>query len=126
MRRFAIFMLFLTIFSCFERISEHSWKKTTVFVWLTGYSSRRCETDDTPFITASNKRVRDGIVACNFLPFGTQIKIPDVFGNKIFTVEDRMARRHKNNVDVWFASTKHAKKMGRKKVAIEIVQSGKN
>ena len=42
----------------------------TTRVWLTAYSSSVDETDDTPFITASGKHVRDGIVATNFLPFG--------------------------------------------------------
>ncbi|MDP3003980.1 MAG: hypothetical protein Q8N43_00505, partial [Candidatus Azambacteria bacterium] len=39
----------------------------TMKVVLTAYSSTPDQTDDTPFITASNTRVRDGIVAANFL-----------------------------------------------------------
>ena len=50
---------------------------------ITGYSSTPQETEDTPFLTASGKKVRDGIVANNFLPFGTKIKIPKIFGDKI-------------------------------------------
>ncbi len=76
-------------------------------VWVTAYSSDPAQTDSTPFITASNEHVRDGIIAANFLPFGTKLKIPAVFGDKIFTVEDRMAERKKNFVDVWM-STKSA------------------
>ena len=32
-------------------------------VTITAYSPRKGETDNTPFITASNKRVREGIIA---------------------------------------------------------------
>ena len=45
-------------------------------VWVTAYSSDPKQTDNSPFITASNRRVRDGIIAANFLPFGTEVKIP--------------------------------------------------
>ena len=34
-----------------------------VHVTLTAYSARKCETDSTPTITASGKKVRPGIVA---------------------------------------------------------------
>src|SRR3990167_5924685 len=74
----------------------------TTRVWLTAYSSSVDETDDTPFITASGKHVRDGIVATNFLPFGTKIKIPSLYGDKIFVVEDRMHPRKKQQIDIWF------------------------
>ena len=81
-------------------------------VWITAYSSTPDETDDTPFITASGTQVRDGIVATNLLPFGTKIKIPALFGNKVFTVEDRMHARKRNVVDVWMSSKEHALQFG--------------
>ena len=74
-----------------------------LFMKVTAYSSSPDETDNTPFITASGKTVRDGVVATNVLPFGTKIKIPSLFGDKIFTVEDRMHRRMKNVMDIWMA-----------------------
>ena len=90
-------------------------------VWVTAYTSRQCETDKTPYITASNKRVRDGVVACNFLRFGTKIQFPDLFGKKIFVVEDRMARRKKNHVDIWFKRLKDARRFGKKRAVIKII-----
>lgn len=94
-------------------------------VVATAYSSHVEQTDDTPHITASNKRVFDGLLAANFLKFGTKIKIPALFGEKIFTVEDRMNRRfNKANpprVDVWFDSLLAAKKFGVKTLEIEIL-----
>lgn len=95
--------------------------KQTYVVSASAYSSTVDQTDDSPFITAWNTYVRDGIVAANFLPFGTRIKIPEVFGNKIFVVEDRMNKRYKYNVDVWFPDRESAKKFGRKTVTIEVV-----
>ena len=91
-------------------------------VILTAYSSTHDQTDDTPFITASNTRVRDGVVAANFLAFGTQIKIPSLFGDKVFTVEDRMARKHPDKIDIWFPERHLAKKFGVKEVEVIVMQ----
>lgn len=71
---------------------------------LTAYSSSPDETDYNPFYTADGKHVHDGIVASNFLPFGTKIMIPSLFGNKIFSVEDRMAKRFQRTIDIWMPS----------------------
>ena len=59
-------------------------------VVVTAYSSSVWETDDTPYITAAGTWVRDGIIANNYLSFGTKIRIPQLFGDKVFIVEDRM------------------------------------
>jgi hypothetical protein len=55
---------------------------------VTAYSSTADQTDSSPFITANGKNVKDGIVACNFLAFGTKVKFPDMYGDKVFTVEE--------------------------------------
>jgi 3D (Asp-Asp-Asp) domain-containing protein len=62
------------------------------------------ETDDTPLITASGQTVRDGIVATNLLPLGTKVKIPALFGDKVFDVEDRMNKRYGQSLDIWMTS----------------------
>lgn len=90
-------------------------------VHITGYSSTPDQTDDTPFITASGHRVRDGIVAANFVPLYTRIKIPELFGEKVFVVEDRMNRRFQDRVDIWFADRGTAKKFGIKKAEIVVL-----
>ncbi|MBI3588864.1 MAG: 3D domain-containing protein [Candidatus Liptonbacteria bacterium] len=84
----------------------------TLDLWVTAYSSTPEETDDTPFTTASGMKVRDGIVATNLLPFGTKVQIPEFFGDKVFTVEDRMHQRKTNNIDVWMPSKDQAKRFG--------------
>lgn len=91
---------------------------------VTAYTSRPEETDDTPFITASNKRVADGILANNMLPFGTKVRIPELYGDKVFTVEDRMNKRMGNyRADIWMAEYKDAKNFGAKSVYIEVLEN---
>ena len=94
----------------------------TIRVVVTAYSSTPEQTDDTPFITASGTRVRDGIVAANFLPMGTKIKLPDIYGDRIFVVEDRMHPRKKYMVDIWFASYQDAKEFGAKLTYVEVLE----
>jgi 3D (Asp-Asp-Asp) domain-containing protein len=96
---------------------------TTMRLYVTGYSSTPEQTDDTPFITASGKRVRDGIVATNLLPMGTNIKIPELYGNKVFVVEDRMHPRMQDRVDIWFPTYSQAKNFGKKRASIVVLEN---
>jgi len=90
-------------------------------VSVSAYSSTVDQTDSSPFITAAGTFVHDGIVAANFLPIGTAIKIPAVFGDKIFVVEDRMNSRYWHNVDIWFPDRESAINFGRKNLQIEVL-----
>ncbi len=92
----------------------------TYVVEASAYSSTPDQTDDSPFITAKGTHVRPGIIAANFLPFGTIVKIPEIFGDRTFTVEDRMNSRYQKHIDVWFSDRDTAMKFGRKNVVIEI------
>ena len=95
----------------------------TYYMLLTGYSSTEDQTDSTPFITASLKHVEDGIVANNLLPFGTKIRIPELYGDKEFVVEDRMHfRKGKYNLDIWFPTREDATNFGVKKAYIEVIE----
>ncbi len=95
-----------------------------LLVIVTAYSSTPCQTDEDPYITAAGTRVRRGVVANNLLPLGTKIKIPELFGNRIFVVEDRMHWRKGNyQVDVWFPDYFEALNFGVKKTYIEILES---
>lgn len=96
-------------------------RSTAMTVVITAYSSTEDQTDDTPFTTASNKHVVDGIVAANFLPFGTKLQIPKLFGDKVFVVEDRMHDRFSDRVDVWFADREAAMKFGKRATEIVIL-----
>jgi len=95
----------------------------TITVVITAYSSTPDQTDDSPFITASNKYVRDGIVANNMLPFGTKIKIPELYGDKIFVVEDRMNKRKGNyRFDIWMPTRESALNFGVKTAEIQVLE----
>lgn len=89
---------------------------------ITAYTSTPDQTDDSPFIAATGKRVYDGMIAANWLPFGTKIKIPALYGDKIFTVDDRMnARYGYGRMDIWLDTTKtEARKFGVKRVEVEV------
>jgi 3D (Asp-Asp-Asp) domain-containing protein len=92
-------------------------------VIVTAYSSSIWETQGDPFITASGERVRDGIVANNLLSFGTKIRLPDIFGDKIFEVTDRMnSRKSSYHVDIWFPSRESALEFGAKLTEMEILK----
>ncbi len=106
----------------FEQKSSGDCQRVKVIA--TGYSSTIKETDDTPFITAAGTWVREGIVANNFYPFGTKIKFPELFGEKIFVVEDRMhPRKEDHNVDIWFPSRQEAVNFGAKITEMEVLES---
>lgn len=93
-------------------------------VVLTAYSSTVWQTDETPFITASGTKVRDGIVANNYFPIGTKIRIPELYGDKIFVVEDRMSRIKGNyQIDIWFSDYWQALNFGAKRTYIEVLES---
>lgn len=101
--------------------------KARYTVEMTAYSSTPDQTDDSPFITASNTYVRDGIVALNGFPFKTKVQFPELFPGKTFVVEDRMNKRYsfentgKYRVDVWFADRDTAIKFGYKRAVTMVV-----
>lgn len=69
---------------------------------VTYYASEVAQTSGNPFITASGTRVHWGTVASNCYAFGTRIKIPELYGDQIFIVEDRHSTRFGCGlVDVW-------------------------
>ena len=90
---------------------------------ITAYCScsRCCNKSDG--ITASGKPAKDGYVACNWLPFGTKLKID----GRIYTVQDRGAKslfgdkkNHIKHVDIWMKSHKEARNFGIKYLKVEI------
>lgn len=89
---------------------------------VTAYSSREEETDNTPFITANGSNVAWGIIATNAYPFGTQVRFPELYGDQIFVVKDRMHSRYESRLDIWFPDHIRATKFGLKKTKIEIVK----
>ncbi len=93
---------------------------------MTAYNSEVAQTDDSPCITANGFNVcKHGVedtIAANFLKMGTKVRIPDLFGDRVFTVRDRMNARHTNRVDVWFKERSAAMKFGVKVAKIEVLE----
>lgn len=98
---------------------EKNYRRLKVVV--TAYSSTKDQTDETPFLTAANTQTRDGVIAANFLPLHSKIMIPEIFGDKIFVVEDRMHERFKDRIDIWFPDRDSARNFGLKVAAIQIL-----
>lgn len=92
----------------------------TIMVPATAYTSDPWETDDTPFITASGSTVRHGIIAANFLPIGTRVRMPDLYGDEVFIVEDRMNARYRQRIDIWMEEKQEARQFGIKQVKLEV------
>ncbi len=101
----------------------------TVFVIATAYSSTPDQTDESPCITADGfdlcayyeaNHLADTIAA-NFLPLGTVVKIPELYGDRLFEVRDRMNSRYGyGRIDLWMPSRFEAKRFGTKYLKLEI------
>jgi len=104
--------------------------RQTIDVVFTAYSSDVAQTDDSPCIPAMHtynlcENYEDfgsqDTIATNFLPLGTKVKIPDLYGDKIFTVRDRMNSRFGyGRADIWMPSYDEAKSFGVKKLTLEV------
>ncbi len=102
-------------------------KKREMLVVATAYSSSPEETDDDPCTTANGfnvcKNNAENVIAANFLPFGTRVRIPNLYGERIFTVHDRMNSRYgRGRIDLWMKTKGSAQQFGVKRTKIEIVE----
>jgi 3D (Asp-Asp-Asp) domain-containing protein len=107
-----------------EPIVENRQPKRVIEVIVTAYSSTVDQCDADPCITADGtdvcSRNTEDVVAANFLPFGTEIKLPEYFGDRTFIVHDRMNPRYEYRIDIWMKSRQAAKEFGVKRVMVEI------
>lgn len=113
-----------------ERLSlmqQSSRVETVQNVLVTAYSPTKRETDDTPYITASNKPVSEGSIAVSrdlFMDgwvFGKSVFIQCGSLSEarrghcgIFIITDVMNRRWEKRLDIFIHDTKKAKKFGKK------------
>jgi 3D (Asp-Asp-Asp) domain-containing protein len=95
-------------------------RRTTVRL-VSAYTSTVDQCDSTPFITANGTKVYDGIVAANWLKFGTRVRIPEMFGDKVFVVADRMHPRFDNRLDVWMTDYDDAVQFGLRRLSVEVL-----
>lgn len=89
-------------------------KRYGMWVVATSYSSDPYQTDSTPCIPADGfdlcgyyeETGDENVIAANFLPLGTHVRFPDLYGDKVFIVRDRMNKRYNgtNRIDFWIGS----------------------
>lgn len=105
-------------------VSENAPARRHYTIPMTAYTSDVAQTDDTPCITASGldvcERNIENVVAANFLPLGTRVKIPELYGDRVFYVEDRMNKRYNYKMDIWMKDISDAREFGVKYVTIEV------
>ncbi len=93
---------------------------------MTAYNSEPGQTDNSPCITANGFNVCEhGIedtIAANFLKFGTKVMIPELFGDRVFIVRDRMNKRYPDRVDIWMKDHSAAIKFGVKRATIQVIE----
>lgn len=98
--------------------------RTKRIVKVTAYSPRKTETDSTPFTTAYNTKVRPGIIAVSRdlfakgWTFGRKVYIKSL---GVFTIEDLMAKRKKNQIDIFIPETTKAIAFGRKNMEAHLL-----
>lgn len=96
--------------------------KKSLTLRASAYSSTVDQTDADPFTTASGAKVKDGIIAMNGMPFGTKVRIPSHFGNKVFVVQDRMnSKWGTKRIDIWMPTRHAAIQWGVRTVTIEVI-----
>ncbi len=130
--------IFLPVFR-FDPVDEHLPQNieieiayTADFV-LTQYNSVYWQTDSTPCITADGydlcKPGAGDVVATNILPFGTKVRIPSLFGNRVFVVHDRMNSRYNGQyrLDIHVGNkdedVQAARQFGAKVATVEVLES---
>jgi len=88
---------------------------------VTAYTSTIDQCDSTPFTTANGTTVHDGVIAANWLKFGTRVRIPAMFGDKVFIVADRMNPRFDDRMDIWMSTMSDARTFGLRRLTIEVL-----
>jgi 3D (Asp-Asp-Asp) domain-containing protein len=96
---------------------------------VTAYNPVRSQTDSSPLITASNKRVRVGMVALSRdlerefgFTFGDTVYL---YGFGRFVFEDRMHRRKRKHVDILMFNPVEARKFGVKSSYLFVLEEPK-
>ena len=115
-------------------LAQTTRKGRSVVARATAYNSLAAQTDSTPFITATGTRTRPGVVALSrdllrMFPYGSRITIEDLSGKynhllrgRVFYVEDTMAARKTNSIDIWMGTRSQALQFGARQVRITAVR----
>jgi 3D (Asp-Asp-Asp) domain-containing protein len=108
---------------------EDAVRMRVIPVKVTAYNPVRSQTDSSPLITASNKRVRVGMVALSRdleREFGFRFgDIVNLDGIGRFVFEDRMNRRKRRHVDILMFNPIEARKFGVKSSYLFVLEGAK-
>ena len=122
-------ILSLVLFSPGLVALEDAVKIRAVPVKVTAYNPVRSQTDSSPLITASNKRVRVGMIALSRdlerefgFTFGDTVYL---YGFGKFVFEDRMHRRKRRHVDILMFNPMEARKFGVKSSYLFVLEEPK-
>lgn len=110
----------------------------TLKVFATAYSSDPYQTDETPCIPAMNFNLceefletkTEDTIAANFLKLGTKVRFPEMYGEKIFIVRDRMNSRYNyeklgyHRIDFYKAAVNDKGNLDQKAAKQEAIQFG--
>ena len=95
-------------------------------VTVTAYSADPAQTDETPNHTANNRRVRPGIVAVSRdlyaagWEFGKQVLVEDI---GMFVIDDLMAERKTNQIDIFMRDGDDATDFGRRRALVYLLDN---
>lgn len=100
--------------------------KKRAYYTFTAYNSEPGQTDNSPCVTANGFNLcehgTEDTIAANHLKFGTKVRIPELFGDQIFIVRDRMNPRYASRIDIWMAEKQTAKEFGVRRGMVEIIE----
>ncbi len=91
---------------------------------VTAYSPTVCQTNDSPFITANNQQVRQGIVAVSRdlfqrgWVFGRQVYIK---GHGVFLIDDLLSNNKRNQLDIFMFNQQRALNFGKRKLRVYLL-----
>lgn len=113
-----------------NKLPENKQKNEVLYtkrILFTAYNSEIAQCDASPCITANGFNVcKHGIedtIAMNGIRMGTRIRIPELYGDKVFVVRDRMNSRYgSDRGDIWMISKTEAKQFGVKLARVEILK----
>ena len=72
--------------------------------------------------TASGLEVSRDRVAANWLPPMTKIQIPELFGEKVFVVADKMDTCYKDRIDIWMPTRTEAINFGKQEADVFVLR----
>jgi 3D (Asp-Asp-Asp) domain-containing protein len=107
--------ILLCIGGCNASGAEYQTKTITAYC-----ACEKCCGSNAIGLTANGHKPKQGVTcaASRSIPFGTRIEIL----GRVYTVQDRLATRYDNRIDLFFTNHADAKAFGKKTVQIKILK----